>query len=328
MYFKDYPINFFNLECGLKMAYQTFGDKNNTPVILLEGMGSDMYAYNDKYCIIPLIQLGYYVIRIEHRDNGQSDFMTNHKCKKIKDGLPYMINKYSKGVYPLITANIPYTLYDIVDDVRQLLDFLQIDKLYLVGHSMGGMIAQIFSLLYRSRTLGLLLCSTSSEQLASHLPSALLIKDIFSMIFSQKKNISLRDYRQTHYKYFKKMCGDLVDADYLKKYSNKKYDTLSVHPLEYKKGGDRQLLSILACPSRTIALNMFQLLPLTKIPIYIIHGTKDTVLPVENAFFMLKKITYSTPVIIHGAGHCMCKPFFKEIISILNNIKNENNINK
>ena len=84
MYFKDYPINFFMLDCGLHMAYQTFGNKNNTPIILLEGMGSDMYAYNDKYCIIPLIKLGYYVIRIEHRDNGQSDFMTNLKIKKIK----------------------------------------------------------------------------------------------------------------------------------------------------------------------------------------------------------------------------------------------------
>ncbi len=328
MYFKDYPINFFKLECGLKMAYQTFGNKSDTPVILLEGMGSDMYAYNDKYCIIPLIQLGYYVIRVEHRDNGQSDFMTNHKCKKIKDGLPNFINKYSKGVFPLTTKNIAYSLYDIVDDVRQLLDFLKIEKIYLVGHSMGGMIAQVFSLLYRSRTLGLLLCSTSSEQLASHLPSATLIKDVYNMILGQKKNAVLRDYRQAHYKYFKTMCGDLVEPDYLKKYSNKKYNTLSVHPLEYKNGGDRQLVAILACPSRTVALNMFQLLPLTRIPIHIIHGTKDTVLPIENAFFMLKNIRHSTANIVHGAGHCMCKPFFKEIINILKNIKNENNINK
>ena len=106
------------------------------------------------------------------------------------------------------------------------------------------------------------------------------------------------------------MCGDLVEPDYLKKYSNKKYETLSVHPIEYKKGGDRQLISIVSCPSRTFALNLFQLLPITRIPIFIIHGTKDTVLPVENAFFMLKNIRYSKCHVIHGAGHCMCKPFF------------------
>jgi len=325
MYFKNYPVNYFKLECGLKMAYQTFGNKKNTPIILLEGMGSDMYAYNDTFCIAPLVNLGLYVIRIEHRDNGQSDFMTNCGSKKIVQGLPNVLNKYSKGAFALNTKNIPYTLYDIVDDVRQLLDFLEIQKLYLVGHSMGGMIAQIFSLLYRNRTLGLLLCSTTSEQLASHLPSTALFKDIYKM-FLPKKNTSIREYKQMHYNYFKKMCGDLIEPDYLKTYSNKKYDTLSVHPLEYKKGGDRQLVSIIACPSRTFALNLFQLLPLTRIPIYIIHGSKDSVLPVDNAFHMLKNIRHSKCNIIHGAGHCMCKPFFNEIILIMKNIIINNNV--
>ena len=324
MYFKDYPVNYFKLECGLKMAYQTFGNKKNTPIILLEGMGSDMYAYNDTFCIAPLVNLGLYVIRIEHRDNGQSDFMTDCGAKKFVQGLPNVLNKYSKGAFALNTKNIPYTLYDIVDDIRQLLDFLKIEKLYLVGHSMGGMIAQIFSLLYRNRTLGLLLCSTTSEQIASHLPSTALVKDIYKMFLPKKKDTSLREYKQTHYNYFKRMCGDLIEPDYLKTYSNKKYDTLSVHPLEYKKGGDRQLVSIIACPSRTFALNLFQLLPLTRIPIYIIHGSKDTVLPIDNAFHMLKNIRHSKCNVIHGAGHCMCKPFFKEIISIMKNIINNN----
>ena len=101
MYFKNYPLNFFMLDCGLKMAYQTFGNKSDPAIILLEGMGSDMYAYNDTYCIAPLVNLGYYIIRIEHRDNGQSDFMTNHKCRKLKQGLPNVLNKYSKGAFPL-----------------------------------------------------------------------------------------------------------------------------------------------------------------------------------------------------------------------------------
>lgn len=329
MYFKDYPINFFLLNCGLNMAYQTFGDKNNPAIILLEGMGSDMYAYNDTFCIVPLVNMGYYVIRIEHRDNGQSDFMSNIKNKKFSQCVPNLLNKYSKGAFPLTTKNIPYSLYDIVDDIKQLVDYLNIEKLYLVGHSMGGMIAQIFSLLYRNRTLGLLLCATSSEQIASNLPNSSLLKDVYAMFLPKSKDTTIREYRQTHYKYFKKMCGDLIEPDYLKRYSNKKYDTLSVHPIEYKNGGDRQLVSIVACPSRTFALNLFQLLPLTNIPIYILHGTKDSVLPIENAFFMIKNIRHSRLHVIHGAGHCMCKPYFKEIISIMKDLKkNEININK
>ena len=321
MFFKNYPVQYFKLECGLNMAYQTFGDIKNPAVIFLEGMGSDMYAFNDTFCIAPIVKLGYFVIRIEHRDNGQSDFMTQLGNKKFSQGLPNVLNKYSKGAFPLCTKNIPYSLYDIVDDVKQLLDYLKIEKLYLIGHSMGGMIAQIFSLLYRQRTLGLILCSTTSEQLASNLPSIGLVKDIYKMFLPKKKDTSLREFRQMHYKYFKKMCGDLVEPDYLKTYSNKKYDTMGVHPLEYKKGGDRQLISIIACPSRTFALNLFQLLPLTRIPIYIVHGTKDTVLPVENAFFMLKHIRHSECRVVHGAGHCMGKPYFKEFISILSSFK-------
>tara|TARA_B100000886_G_C20389336_1_gene477530 strand:+ start:157 stop:1125 length:969 start_codon:yes stop_codon:yes gene_type:complete len=321
MFFKDYPLKFFKLQCGLNMAYQTFGNKNNTPIILLEGMGSDMYAYNDTFCIAPLVNLGYYVIRIEHRDNGQSDFMTSYGNNKIKRCLPNVLNKYSKGAFPLCTRKIPYSLYDIVDDIRQLLDYLSIEKLYLAGHSMGGMIAQIFSILYRNRTLGLLLCSTSSEQIASNLPGVGLVKDVYKMFLPRPKNTTVKEFRRLHYKYFKKMCGDLTEPDYLRIYANKKYDTMGVHPLEYKNGGDRQLISIVSCPSRTFALNLFQLLSITRIPIYIIHGTKDTVLPVENAFFMLKNIRHSKCHIVHGAGHCMGKPFFKEIISIMKELK-------
>ena len=54
----------------------------------------------------------------------------------------------------------PFTLKDLADDAISLLNFLEFDRVYVVGHSMGGMIAQEVALKYPDRIQKLVLASS------------------------------------------------------------------------------------------------------------------------------------------------------------------------
>jgi 3-oxoadipate enol-lactonase len=57
----------------------------------------------------------------------------------------------------------PYSMEGFADDLRHLLDRLQIERVNYVGISMGGMIGQVFTLAYPERVHSLALCMTTSE---------------------------------------------------------------------------------------------------------------------------------------------------------------------
>lgn len=58
-----------------------------------------------------------------------------------------------------------WTIKTMASDLKVLLDKLNVDKAYLLGHSMGGCIAQQFALDYPERVKGLILFATFSKPL-------------------------------------------------------------------------------------------------------------------------------------------------------------------
>ena len=57
----------------------------------------------------------------------------------------------------------PYTLAQMVEDVRGLLAALALDRVYFVGLSMGGMIGQLLALTHPELLHGVALCSTNAK---------------------------------------------------------------------------------------------------------------------------------------------------------------------
>ncbi|MCW9078372.1 MAG: alpha/beta hydrolase, partial [Gammaproteobacteria bacterium] len=56
---------------GINIAYQTFGDKDASPLILIMGLGSQMVLWDGEFCR-QLAAGGYRVIRFDNRDVGRS----------------------------------------------------------------------------------------------------------------------------------------------------------------------------------------------------------------------------------------------------------------
>lgn len=87
---------------------------------------------------------GFHVIIFDNRDVGQSQrFPIQDPTGELgnhREGRPY---------------EFPYTLGDLADDSAQVLDHYRISRAHILGASMGGSVAQIFSTKYISRALSL-----------------------------------------------------------------------------------------------------------------------------------------------------------------------------
>src|SRR5258708_38145659 len=97
---------------GRHLFYEEFGA--GEPLIFLIGLGGDHRAFS-----VPVRYFGarYRTLALDARDVGQSD-----------------------------RAVAPYTTADLADDVGGLLSALQLPKAHVVGHSLGGLVAQELAL--------------------------------------------------------------------------------------------------------------------------------------------------------------------------------------
>ena len=109
---------------GARIHYEMSGE--GEPVILLTGFGGDINFFHS---LIPSLSDGYKVIVFEHRGSGQTEYTGDVDCQTY------------------------------VDDVRALLDHLDIYKVHMLGWSMGSQVAMEFAIQHQERLQSLTLVS-------------------------------------------------------------------------------------------------------------------------------------------------------------------------
>lgn len=102
----------------VQIATQAFGSPEDPALVLIMGATASMLGWPDEFCTA-LADHGYYVIRFDHRDTGQST------------------------TFPLGQAN--YTVEDLTDDVVSVLGAYQLDQAHVLGMSLGGYVAQMLA---------------------------------------------------------------------------------------------------------------------------------------------------------------------------------------
>lgn len=122
---------------GVAVYYQTDGAPTGRPLVLIHGGGAQLIGWDDRFCAL-LVDVGFFVIRLDNRDIGLSQ---------------------ATGGPEDLEAN--YDLTDMADDVLAVLDDLGVEKAHLVGMSMGGFIAQLLAIHHPSRVASLGLMSTA-----------------------------------------------------------------------------------------------------------------------------------------------------------------------
>jgi pimeloyl-ACP methyl ester carboxylesterase len=125
----DPPEQLTTVRPGIKLCWQAFGDPADTPVLLVQGLGTQLIAWPVEMCE-RLAAAGYYVLRFDNRDIGRSTRIADVPAPTT---MRLLAGRFDPS---------QYTLDDLADDTAALLDTLELAPAHLVGVSMGGMIAQ------------------------------------------------------------------------------------------------------------------------------------------------------------------------------------------
>lgn len=125
---------------GIALDYETFGNPSDPAVLLIAGFGAQMLSWDSGFCD-GLAQRGRYVIRFDNRDTGLST-----KLDQFPVDLGRLIGAASSGDIEAVGASAPYLLEDLADDAAGLVGALGLDRVHVVGASMGGMVAQLVAI--------------------------------------------------------------------------------------------------------------------------------------------------------------------------------------
>ncbi len=291
---------------GISIAYETGGNPQDPPVLLIMGLGMQLTAWPQDL-VDGLVELGYYVIRFDNRDAGLSS-----KFKHLKK--PSMMLAYLKSLlhWPQKPA---YTLHDMADDTRGLLDALGVARAHVVGLSMGGMIGQIFAARFAGRTLSLtsIMSSSGRRGLPGPTPAAR------NMLMHGPADP--RDRRQVvehAVATFRTIGSPAFPTPEKVLRANVEHALArSSNPA----GVARQMIAIIASGDRT------PLLKKIACPAMVIHGAADPLVPLACGEDTARAIPGAVLHVIEGMGHDLPPQLIERLLALIDTQLRGNMVN-
>jgi pimeloyl-ACP methyl ester carboxylesterase len=270
------PETQFAAANGIKIAYETFGDRDKPPVLLIMGLGTQMIAWPDEMCQT-IADRGHFVIRFDNRDVGLSTHLDELPAPKPVDLL-------------LRRRRPPYKVSDMAADAIGLLDALDIDSAHIVGASMGGFIAQTLAGKYpqRVRSLTLIMTSTGSRLVGHPKPQ------LFSKLLKRRVVRDRLEAGAAVVEMFRIIGskGFAFDEEYLRDLGGRSYER-AYNPRGYL----RQLAAIVAQPNRTKFLRDIA------VPTLVMHGLNDPLVNVSGGKALATAIPGAEFIGFQGMGH-------------------------
>lgn len=288
--------------------YLERGGKKEDPIILLiMGLGAQSLVWSNVFCK-RLIDSGFQVIRFDNRDIGKSSKL-KHKNKLTKEYQALskklkLLSRFKLGLPVNIDSDsTPYTLYDMSEDVNQLLNALQIEQCHVLGMSMGGMIAQILAAQYPHRVLGLGLLATSNNRPFLPPPKLDALRALTKPAPDNKNPETIID-NNLH------LLRTIGSPDFFDENRALMRTQLLYKRRFYPKGVSRQLLAILATGS-LVDINRA-----IKQPTLIVHGSHDRLLPPAHGQSLAKTISQAEFKLIPGLGHDIPYPLARYLADL------------
>jgi pimeloyl-ACP methyl ester carboxylesterase len=270
---------------GVELCYQTFGDPEAEPLLLVMGLGGPMTWWDADLCRL-LAESGFYVIRYDNRDTGRSSRGTGRVSRAM------LVKAFlGRPVKP------PYTLADLAEDGFGLLDHLGIESAHVVGVSMGGMIAQTMAVRHQDRVRSLVsMMSTTGRRTVGWLDPRLV------PMMLGRRGSSLEEYLEAS------VIGAAAigspaypeDDDSARARARVTWER-GINPA----GVMRHMMAVLTQPNRGRALHSL------RIPATVIHGLEDRMVHVSGGRATAQAIPGAQLLLIPGMGHNLPPALFE-----------------
>jgi pimeloyl-ACP methyl ester carboxylesterase len=241
---------------GIEIYYEIQGE--GQPLVLISGIGYTQWQW---HLMVPLLASHFRVITFDNRSVGQTD-----------------------------KPEGPYSAHTLAADTVGLLDALKIEKAIVMGHSMGGFIAQAMALEFPHEVEKLVLCSTNFGG-PRHVPvtaeAMKVLTDVSSDPVTRFRNglyiSTAPGWAEKH--------PDVIQEWVDWRLAN------PIEPVPYQA----QLAIGLGLLKEEAAFE--NQLHRIHVPTLILFGQYDKVVPPENAALLAEKLPNSKVVILPNAGH-------------------------
>jgi pimeloyl-ACP methyl ester carboxylesterase len=271
------------------LCYEGFGDPDDTPLLLIMGLATQMIAWHEDFCD-QLAERGFYVVRFDNRDIGRSTHFDFHP----------------PTVKQMLTRRLPpeqYTLSDMAEDTAVLLQKLELAPAHVVGASMGGMIGQVLAAEHPEvvRSLTSIMSSTGSRFQGQ--PALSVYRYLLRPPPRDRDG-----YIQRSAEIFGLVGSTGFDRDeaYVRERAGRSFD----RGFDIRAGG-RQLGAIIASGDRT------NLLKSIEAPTLVIHGSVDKMIRPSGGRATAKAIPGARLMMIEGMGHDLPRGAWPQIVDAI-----------
>jgi pimeloyl-ACP methyl ester carboxylesterase len=226
---------------GVNLYYEIHGE--GFPLLMIQGLSENVYWWDSP--MIERLSEQFKTILFDNRGVGRSD--------KLDGDL---------------------TIELMATDVLGLMDALNINQALILGHSMGGMIAQELALKSPERVKKLVLCSTSCGGSRAEMPS-IETQRLLGKLSVQGHTRDLVEEAMPHI-FTKKFLSENPE------FIEKKIDDILILPTGP--------IAFKAQMTAWMRYNSFRKLKTINVPTLIIHGTEDILVPPRNGELLAEKI--------------------------------------
>jgi pimeloyl-ACP methyl ester carboxylesterase len=258
----------------LRIYYDTFGTEGDPPLLLVCGLGSQVLFWREEFCY-GLVDRGFFVVRVDNRDGG------------LSSELP---------------PEASYTLSDMAADLVAVIDDLGIDRVHIVGQSLGGMIAQTFAIEHPTRVITLTSISSHTGNLDFGRPSPEALNAMMSASGATRDEQIERDVAARRVW----ASPSWFDEEEARAYFSATYDRA-----HSATGSTRQFNAIVASGSRDEALRSLT------VPTLVVHGTLDPLIAPDGGSHTAELIPGAELLMIEGMGHDLPVEAWQQIISAI-----------
>ncbi|MFU9044822.1 esterase EstB [Acinetobacter tibetensis] len=286
--FKNSPYTPFmhetkvNLGNGIELHVEVGGQPEHPTILLIMGLGAQLLFWPDFFCKT-LIDHGYRVVRYDNRDIGLSSKIRHQgpRLNTIK-----LMGRFALG---LENQGAPYNLHDMADDAALLIERMGLENVFVLGASMGGMIAQILAAKNPDKVskLGLVFTSNNQPLLPPPFP-----KQLFSLIGRPESNDE-----EGIINHSLKVFNIIGSPGYINQLETMQTARRLYQRSYYPAGVLQQFLAILCTGS------LLQLDKQIQQPTLVVHGSRDRLLPPSHGKAVAKAITGAKFELIDGMGH-------------------------